>query len=222
MRPSSMVRLYFRRSCIALRRRGSGVTLGPTTCSTEERRFTIPMRVLTANLSASAHWSRNFTAFSVNNWESASRDCRQAMIPLVVPKLRQRLADVFRTRTRDDWCDILEGTRCLFHTGTELGRGADSSAQPRTRNVCADRRYHATSTRTAFQPHTGGCPEWGVMRRFGQRRRSKRLGLERSRDRDPPGLRYHLTSTSGVVREGGASYDLGGESVLAAALYGAA
>ena len=36
------------------------------------------------------------------------------MDPRRWPMLKLKLADVFRTRTRDEWCEILEGTDACF------------------------------------------------------------------------------------------------------------
>ncbi len=38
----------------------------------------------------------------------------QQMDPRVWPMLKVRLADVFQTRTRDEWCAVLEGTDACF------------------------------------------------------------------------------------------------------------
>jgi alpha-methylacyl-CoA racemase len=37
------------------------------------------------------------------------------------PALKQRLAEVFRTRTRDEWCAVMEGTDVCFAPVLSLG-----------------------------------------------------------------------------------------------------
>ena len=41
--------------------------------------------------------------------------------PTVWPETRERLAEVFRTRTRDEWCALLEGSEACFAPVLGLG-----------------------------------------------------------------------------------------------------
>ncbi len=41
------------------------------------------------------------------------------------PALRAKLADLFRTRTRDQWCELLEGTDACFAPVLSMGEAAD-------------------------------------------------------------------------------------------------
>ena len=40
------------------------------------------------------------------------------------PDYKDKVAEVFKTRTRDEWCDLMEGVRCLFCSGAVFVRGA--------------------------------------------------------------------------------------------------
>jgi len=45
--------------------------------------------------------------------------------PQVWPASKERLAEIFRTRTRDEWCALLEGTDACFAPVLGLGEAAD-------------------------------------------------------------------------------------------------
>jgi alpha-methylacyl-CoA racemase len=47
------------------------------------------------------------------------------------PALKQRLAEVFRTKTRDAWCEIMEGTDVCFAPVLDLG---EAPAHPHNRH----------------------------------------------------------------------------------------
>ena len=48
------------------------------------------------------------------------------------PAMKERMAGVIKTRTRDEWCALLEGTDACFAPVLEPGRGPPAPPQPRT------------------------------------------------------------------------------------------
>ena len=51
------------------------------------------------------------------------------------PDLKRRFADVFRTKSRAEWCEVLEGTRRVLRPGAVLRRSDGTPAQRRARDV---------------------------------------------------------------------------------------
>ena len=64
---------------------------------------------------------------------SASTECLREQIEVGGPRhvdrterpaLKTQLAEVFRTKTRDDWCALLEGTDCCFAPVLDMDEAA--------------------------------------------------------------------------------------------------
>ncbi len=71
------------------------------------------------------------------------------------PDEKKKLAEVFRTKTRDEWCALLEGTDACFAPVLDAGRGARPPAQPRPRHVRRARRRAPARARAPVQPQRG-------------------------------------------------------------------
>jgi alpha-methylacyl-CoA racemase len=122
---------------------------------------------------------RRFFGQLVEKLGVADDDCMQdRMNPETWPAMRARFADIFATRTRDQWCALLEGTDCCVapvlsleeaprhpHNaarGTFVGKGNATRPGPAP-------RFSATPAAAASRPaprpgeHTDEVlREWGV------------------------------------------------------------
>lgn len=55
-----------------------------------------------------------FYALLMEKLDLDQKEFRPQMAPEAWPRLREKLADIFRQRTRDEWCELLEGTDVCF------------------------------------------------------------------------------------------------------------
>ena len=74
------------------------------------------------------------------------------------PALKERIAAMFRTKTRDEWCRIMEGSEVCFAPGAEHGGSAESSAQPPSGDLRRGRGRVAAGSGAALQPHAEQNP----------------------------------------------------------------
>ena len=98
--------------------------------------------------------------------------------PAQWPALKERLAAIFKQKTRDEWCEIMEGTDVCFAAVLSLtearstrttSTGARSSRWPAS---CSPVRRHAsvhTPGEVRLPPHAGRhtddvLADWGVSR----------------------------------------------------------
>ena len=72
------------------------------------------------------------------------------------PALKEKVAALFRTRTRDEWCELLEMTDVCFAPVLTMTRGGGPPPQRRPRHVRRVRRRHAAGAGAALQPHGRG------------------------------------------------------------------
>ena len=70
------------------------------------------------------------------------------------PQLKQRLTELFATKTRDEWCSLMEGDRNLLCPGVDDERRRDPPAQRGTRHVHRRCRGSAARTGTTAVAHT--------------------------------------------------------------------
>jgi alpha-methylacyl-CoA racemase len=102
-----------------------------------------------------------------------------------VAALKERLAEVFATKTRDEWCEIMEAHRRVLRAGAhdERGRRAPPQRRARARSSSvagtvqpapAPRFSRTPADRAALPPTPASTP-----------RGAPRLGRRRRRDRRP-------------------------------------
>ncbi len=72
------------------------------------------------------------------------------------PEAEAAIAAAVRTRTRDEWAAIFEGTDACVAPVLSLGRGRAASAQRRARQLHHGEWRRAARAGTAVQPHRGG------------------------------------------------------------------
>jgi len=94
------------------------------------------------------------------------------------PLLKQQLAGVFRTRSRQEWCDLLEGTDVCFAPVLDMHEaplhphnrarqtyfGNDDLMQP-----AAAPRFSRSEVRAGFAPHEPGADEEAILQDWGIR-----------------------------------------------------
>ena len=103
------------------------------------------------------------------------------------PAMKERLAAIFKTKTRDEWCEIMEGSDVCFAPVLDDGRGHRAPAQRRARHLRRDRGQAAAGARrraSAAPPPTIPTPP--PAPRPAHRRGAARLGLQRRRPPHPP------------------------------------
>ena len=104
---------------------------------------------------------------------STRTSCRRRWTRSSWPGCKERLAEVFRTQTRDEWCGAVRGHRRVLRAGAHARRGAAAPAQrARARDVRRGRRRGAARARAALQPHPGASR--------GRRRGSRRTHRSRA------------------------------------------
>jgi alpha-methylacyl-CoA racemase len=81
------------------------------------------------------------------------------------PEQRAALAEAFASRTREEWCDILEGTDACFAPVLESGTGRHASSQRANWNLNLRRWGRAECACSAIQPHR---PEGGTAATAGR------------------------------------------------------
>ena len=71
------------------------------------------------------------------------------------PDMKERSTEIFLTKTRDEWCEIMEGTDVCFAPVLTHGRGARAPAQ--RRSAAPSSRWPGSSSRPGapLQPHAG-------------------------------------------------------------------
>ncbi len=68
------------------------------------------------------------------------------------PAMKERLAGIFRTKTRDEWCELMEGSDVCFAPVLDDRRGARAPAQRAPGHVRRRGRHHPAGSRPALQP----------------------------------------------------------------------
>ena len=72
------------------------------------------------------------------------------------PRLKQRLAELFISRPRDEWCALLDGTDVCFAPVLTMSEAAVHPHNAGTRHLCGGRWSGAAGTGASVQPHAGG------------------------------------------------------------------
>ena len=83
------------------------------------------------------------------------------MDPSQWPALKAELAEVFKSKTQAEWCEIMEGTDVCFAPGAVHLRGARASAQQGPQLVSGTGRHRSACAVTALFAHgAGGARTW--------------------------------------------------------------
>ena len=61
--------------------------------------------------------------------------------------MKERLAEIFKTKTRDEWCEIMEHTDVCFAPVLSLAEAPQAPAQRRARHLHRARRRRAARAR---------------------------------------------------------------------------
>ena len=119
------------------------------------------------------------------------------------PELRRRFAQVFATKTRDEWCGRFEGSDACVSPVLTFAEAERSPAQRRARaaHVTRRRRRPARAGAALFA-HAGRGPQRTARTRSARRRSAGRLGIRRCRDRAPAraGRRRFRDRRSATIR----------------------
>ncbi len=69
------------------------------------------------------------------------------------PEAQARLAALFKSRTRDEWCDLLEGTDACFAPVLTTDEAPQHPHNAARDTLCRNRRHRAAGAGAALQPH---------------------------------------------------------------------
>jgi alpha-methylacyl-CoA racemase len=105
-------------------------------------------------------------------------------------QLKSRLAGIFRTKTRDEWCTIMEGTDICFAPVLTMKEGFQASARQGTRRLCRRLGLPAARPRATLLAHQGEHQGSGRQARPAHRRGAERERLLGQGDRRAEGSRH--------------------------------
>ena len=166
-----------------------GATSAARTCSTPAPTSTTCTRPPTASTCRSGRSSRSSTPSCSRLTGLEGEELPRQMDRAQWPALKERLAEIFKTKTRDEWCEIMEHTDVCFAPVLTLERGAAAPAQRRTAAPssrspasCSRRRRRGSAARRARSqrppPHAGQHTD-EVLAELGPRRRPHRQAARR-------------------------------------------
>ena len=72
------------------------------------------------------------------------------MDPRRWPRLKDRLTELFKTRTRDEWCGVLEGTDACFAPVMSMAEASTHAHNTARKSICGSRWRRATRAGTAL------------------------------------------------------------------------
>ena len=98
------------------------------------------------------------------------------------PAFKQRLAAIFKTRTRAEWCELMEGSDVCFAPVLSLSETQAAPAHPGAGHLRDGGRRAAARPRPALQPQPRRDPPAAAARGPTHGRGARRLGLLRRRD----------------------------------------
>ena len=128
------------------------------TCSTPARRGTTPTRPATIGTSRSARSSPSSTRSCCERLGLADAALPDQNDRAGWPALRARFAAVFATKTRDEWCRVFDGLRCLRCAGADVRRSRAASALCRPRFAHHGGRGHRSPRpRRDFRARPAPC-----------------------------------------------------------------
>ena len=106
-----------------------------------------------------------------------------AWSPAGWPALREAMEAAFRTRTRDDWAAVFDGTDACVAPVLDLRGSARAPAQRGARRVHRARGRGAARAGAALRAHRGGAGPAAAAARRAHGGRAGGVGLRRGRDR---------------------------------------
>ena len=77
------------------------------------------------------------------------------------PALKEKLTNVFKTKTREEWCKIMEGTDICFAPILTMAEAPETSAHGGAKDFCRAPRRHPARPGAAFFAHALGDPRGG-------------------------------------------------------------
>ena len=93
--------------------------------------------------------------------------------------MKERLATIFKTKTRDEWCEIMEGSDVCFAPVLTMGE-AHAHPHNEARGTFVEVGGHAAARPgAALQPHPGRGRAAAAGGRRAHRRGARRLGFSR-------------------------------------------
>ena len=95
------------------------------------------------------------------------------------PALKERLAAIFKTKTRDEWCAIMEGTDVCFAPVLSMGEAPQHPHNVAARHLPRARRHRAARACAAVQPHARRGRSAARPRRPAHRRGARRVARRR-------------------------------------------
>ena len=125
------------------------------------RRWRALLRRLRDVRRSSGSRSRATSPSSTRSWSRCSAplgielDPATQMDQSAWPGLKARMAELFRTRTRDEWADFFAGHEVCFAPVLTMNEARGASAQRRARDVHGGRGRAATRAGPALQPDSG-------------------------------------------------------------------
>ena len=112
------------------------------------------------------------------------------------PEMKARVADVFKTKTRDEWVELMEGTDVCFAPVLSPQEAYIHPHKRRSRHLRRGRRGDATGAGAPLQPHPWRDLGAAAAPGSAHRRRPRRLGLLRRRADAAPRVRRDLVAQS--------------------------
>ena len=116
------------------------------------------------------------------------------------PVLKERIAELFKTRTRDEWCELMEGSDVCFAPVLTMGEAAVHPHNVARSTFVERSRSHATGPGAPVQPDESGARPPPSARRTAHPRGVGRLGRRRGADRRPRRVRRDQAGVSGHAR----------------------
>ena len=134
----------------------SGTTSAAPTCSTPAPTSTTSTRRPTASTCRSARSSRSSTPSSSASPAWRARSCPGSRTAAAWPALKDRMREIFKAKTRDEWCALMEGTDVCFAPVLSMGEAPRAPPQRPPRHVPRARRRHPAGARPRFSATPGG------------------------------------------------------------------
>ena len=153
------------------------------TCSTAARTSTAPTNAPTENGSRWAPSSRNSMPCCWRRPASTIRRSRRRWTAASGRRCTSKLAAVIASKTRDEWCEIMDGTDVCFGPGAQPRRGAAARAQRCTPDLRRGRWRRPAGARATLLRHARRHRRTAAGHRRRQPHGPRRLGVHRRRNR---------------------------------------
>ena len=105
--------------------------------------------------------------------------------------MKERLAAIFKAKTRDEWCEIMEGTDVCFAPVLSLGEAPHHPHNVHREHLRRARRRRAAGARAPLLGHARVRAAPAVARRPAHRRGARRVGPRRRPHRQAPRRQRH-------------------------------